>query len=65
MEPYKLLSDALPYSLVFCKDLCEAKHQRQSVFKFSDVPFALKSDGPPVDEALCQVDIFCQIFGSR
>ena len=29
------------------KDLCDAKHKMQSVFKFSDVLFALKSDGPP------------------
>ena len=29
------------------KDLCEAKHEMQSVFKFSDVLFALKSDVPP------------------
>ena len=29
------------------KDLCEAKHETQSVFKFSDVLFALKSDRPP------------------
>ena len=29
------------------KDLCEAKHEIQSVFKFSDVPFALRSYGPP------------------
>ena len=37
-------------SLVFCrKDLCEAKHEMQSVFKFSDVLFALKSDGPQVE----------------
>ena len=36
------------YSLVFHrKDLCEAKHEMQSVFKFSDVLFALKSDVPP------------------
>ena len=50
--------------LVLCNDPCEAKHEMQSVFKFSDVLFALKSDGPPVDEAFGQVDIFCQIFGS-
>ena len=31
--------------LVFRKDLFEAKHETQSVFKFSDVLFALKSDG--------------------
>ena len=37
-------------SLVFRrKDLCEAKHERQSVFIFSDILFALKSDGPPVE----------------
>ena len=35
-------------SLVFCrKDLCEVKHETQSVFKFADVLFALKSDIPP------------------
>ena len=28
--------------LVFCKDLCEAKHEVQSVFEFLDVLFALK-----------------------
>ena len=27
----------------------EAKHETQSVFKFSDVLFALKSDGLPVE----------------
>ena len=32
------------------KDLCEAKHEMQSVFKFSDVLFALGSDGPPTVE---------------
>ena len=36
--------------LVFCrKDLCKANHEMQSVFKFSDVLFALKSDVPPVE----------------
>ena len=40
------------------KDLCEAKPKMQSVFKFSDVLFALKSDGGPTDVALDQVDIF-------
>ena len=29
------------------KDLCEAKHETQSVFRFSDVLFTLKSDIPP------------------
>ena len=53
------------YLLVFCrKDLCKANHEMQSVFKFSDVLFALKWDRPPIDEALGQVDIYCQIFGS-
>ena len=33
------------------------------VFKFSDILFALKSDGPPVDEALGQVDIFVRFLG--
>ena len=27
----------------------EAKHETQSVFKFSDVLFALRSDGPPAE----------------
>ena len=27
----------------------DAKHEMQSVFKFSDVLIALKSDGPPVE----------------
>ena len=50
--------------LVFRKDLCEAKRETQSVLKFSDVPFALKSDGPPpVDEALGQVDFFVRSLG--
>ena len=49
-------------SLVFHKDLCEAKHEMQSVFKFSDVLFALTSDGPPIDKASVQVDIFPQIY---
>ena len=32
--------------LVFCrKDFCKAKPKMKSVFKFSDVLFALKSDG--------------------
>ena len=36
------------YSLVFCrKDLCEVRPKTPSVFKFSDVLFALKSDGSP------------------
>ena len=35
------------YFLLFRrKDLCEAKHETQSVLKFLDVLFALKSDGP-------------------
>ena len=34
------------------KDLCEAKHETESVFKFSDVLFALRSDVPPSVEAL-------------
>ena len=46
------------------KDLSDARPKMQSVFKFSDVIFALKSDGPPIGETLGQVDIFCQIFGS-
>ena len=29
------------------KDPCEAKYEMQSVFKFSDVLFALNSDGYP------------------
>ena len=29
------------------KDLCEARPKMQSVFKFSDVLFTLKSDVPP------------------
>ena len=29
------------------KDLCEAKHETQSVFKFSDVVFALSQMDPP------------------
>ena len=53
----------LPDFLAFHRrDLCEARSK--SVFKFSDVLFPLKSDIPPIDEALGQVDIFCQIFGS-
>ena len=35
----------LPSLLVFHKDLSEAKYETQSVIKFSDVLFALKSDG--------------------
>ena len=35
-------------SLVFCrKDLYEAKHETQNVFKVSDILLALKLDGPP------------------
>ena len=33
------------------KELCEAGPQNPSVFKFSDVLFALKSDAPPQVEA--------------
>ena len=36
--------------LVFRRnDLCEAKDEMQSVFKFSDVLFALKSDVSPIE----------------
>ena len=49
--------------LVFCKDLCEAKHEMQSVFKFSDVLFALRSDGPPIVEVSGQIDIFVRSLG--
>ena len=35
----------------------------QIMFKFSDVVFALKLDGPPVDEAFGQVDIFFRSLG--
>ena len=31
------------------KDLCDARPKMQSVFKFSDILFALKSDGPLVE----------------
>ena len=31
----------------FVEKTCEAKHEMQSVLKFSDVLFALKSDRPP------------------
>ena len=49
---------------MFCKeDFCEAKHEMHSVFKFSDFLFALKSDGPPIDEALGQNDIFVRSVG--
>ena len=34
----------------------------QSVLKFSDVLFALKSDVPPIDEALGQVDFFASLW---
>ena len=45
-----MLSITLFSLLVFHrKYLCEAKHEMQSVFKFSDVIFALKSDVPPVE----------------
>ena len=36
------------------KDICEAKHEMQSVFKFTDVHFALKSDGPPIEASSSQ-----------
>ena len=49
--------------LVFCKDLCEAKHEMQSEFKFSDVLFACQSDGPPVVEVSGQVNIFVRSLG--
>ena len=50
--------------LVFCrKDLCEARPQTPSVFKFSDVLFTLKSDGPPCRCISSQLDI-CSAFGS-
>ena len=35
----------------------------QSVFKFSVVLFALKSDAPTIDEASDQVDIFVRSLG--
>ena len=35
----------------------------QSVLKFSDVHFAIKSDRPPIDEALGQVDLFVTSLG--
>ena len=48
--------------LVFCrKDLCEAKHEMESVFKFSDVLFAPKSDGPPVVEVSGQADLWSDV----
>ena len=49
--------------LVFHKDVCEAKHEMQSVFKFSDVPFALKSDGTHIDEPLVRLTFFVKPFG--
>ena len=33
----------------FIEKTCKAKHEMQSVFKFSDVLFSLKSDVPPVE----------------
>ena len=45
----KILNFIEQSSLVFHKDLCEAKHEKQSVFKFPDALFALKSDGPLVE----------------
>ena len=44
------------------KDLCEARPKPQIVFRFPDVLFALKSDGPRVDEALGQGDIFSDLW---
>ena len=40
------------FILVFYKkkNLCGARPKMQNVFKFSDVLFALKSDGPPIVE---------------
>ena len=45
------------------KDLCEARTQTPSVFKYSDVLFALKSDGPPGIGISGQLDIW-SAFGS-
>ena len=51
------------HSPLFRKDLCEAKHEMQSVLKFSDVLFALKSDAPPVVEVSGQIDISVRCVG--
>ena len=57
------IKDLLPgrviiYLVFHRKVLCDARPKMQSLFKFLDVLFALKSDGPLIDEALGQVDIF-------
>ena len=50
LDVFLILPTDMTLLLVFHrKDLCEAKHEMQSVSKFSDVLFALKSDGPPVE----------------
>ena len=66
---------SLIWLLVFHrKDLCEAKPQTPSVFKFSDVLFALKSDRPPIEasqvcltlgQPLGQVDLQSDVPPSR
>ena len=38
-----------PFLVFHRKEFCETKHKMQSVLKFLDVLFALKSDGPPVE----------------
>ena len=46
------------------KHLCEARPKTQSVLKFSDVLFQLKSDVlPHEDEALGQADTFVRSLG--
>ena len=51
------------YLLVFRrKDLCEARSKMQSVFKFSDVLFALSQMDPPIVEASGQVDILTDFW---
>ena len=44
-----ILDVVVPFMVLLLglKDLYEAKHETQRVFKFSDVLFVVKSDGPP------------------
>ena len=59
-----LLTEVFCISLVFHrKDLCKLTPKMQSVFKFSDVLFALSQMDHPVYEGLGQVDIFVRSLG--
>ena len=47
----------------FLEKTCEAKHEMESVFKFSDVLFALGHMDHPIVEVSDEVDIFVRSSG--